>query len=183
MYSSHIPPRRFCCWPHPFSPPHRKLAVPAFLSFRAYLKNSLRLHLSVFSAISALESLDLAPQNHRLSFLNWRKIHLSCRLSLFQIRPMKAFLLSTLALRRNCNGAEDGHSKTISLFSPFPFVRAPLRTFAKRFVSPLSPRPEKSLNQRGMRLPARHFPGAPQSYCLSLVSPGKGVFCRVSPLM
>lgn len=73
----------------------------------------------------------------------------------------------------------------------FPFVataetrisRAPLRTFAKRFALSLSPRPEKSLNQRGMRLPARHFPGSPQSYCLSLVSPGKGVFCRVSPLM
>ena len=38
--------------------------------FRVYLKNSLRLHLSSFSAISASENLDLAPLNRRFPSLN-----------------------------------------------------------------------------------------------------------------
>ena len=37
---------------------------------RVYLKNSLRLHHGVFSAISASENLDLAPLNLRFPSLN-----------------------------------------------------------------------------------------------------------------
>ena len=37
---------------------------------RVYLKNSLRLHHGVFSAISASKNLDLAPLNLRFSSLN-----------------------------------------------------------------------------------------------------------------
>ena len=37
---------------------------------RVYLKNSLRLHRGVFSAISASENLDLAPLNLRFPSLN-----------------------------------------------------------------------------------------------------------------
>ena len=37
---------------------------------RVYLKNSLRLHHGVFSAISASENLNLAPLNLRFSSLN-----------------------------------------------------------------------------------------------------------------
>ena len=47
------------------------LTLPdTLLLLRVYLKNSLRLHLGVFSAISASESLDLAPLNLRLPSLN-----------------------------------------------------------------------------------------------------------------
>ena len=47
------------------------LTLPdTLLQLRVYLKNSLRLHLGVFSAISASENLDLAPLNLRFSSLN-----------------------------------------------------------------------------------------------------------------
>ena len=62
---------------------------------RVYLKKSLRLHHSVFSVISALENLNLAPLNLRSSSLNGRKIRSCCRLFLFQIplRSCFAFIL------------------------------------------------------------------------------------------
>ena len=40
------------------------------VGFRVYLKNSLRLHHGVFSAISVSENLDLAPLNLRFPSLN-----------------------------------------------------------------------------------------------------------------
>ena len=58
---------------------------------RVYLKNSLRLHHGVFSAISASESLDLPPVNLRLPSLNWRKVRSCCRLFFFQIHPKDYF--------------------------------------------------------------------------------------------
>lgn len=74
----------------------------------------------------------------------------------------------------------------------FPFVataetrisRAPLRTFAKRFALSLSPRPGKIAESARHAFSRASFSRrSRKTYCLSLVSPGKGVFCRVSPLM
>lgn len=126
MYSSHIPPCRFCCWPRPFSPPQRKLMVPAFSNFR---KGVCFPPLRLESAIMARRE----RQHNKRECAHY---------------PFASFAVDPA----------------------FPFVataesrisRAPLRIFAKRFALSLSPRPEKSLNQRGMRFLARPSPGVPE---------------------
>ena len=189
MYSSHIAPSPLLLlstFPSATSARTRdsRLSVQkgSFLLFLRYIeKGSRREHQhskkesvprTSLSPLLLLAPRSLSPPQRKLT------------VPAFQFKR-EVFSFSFVTLRRgreeNINTAKENVSyahypfASFAVDPAFPFVataetrisRAPLRTFAKRFALSLSPRPEKSLNQRGMRFLARPSPGVPEKPIVS----------------